>query len=158
MLNQTERNQYISQIEKLPEAAETAVAGLSDEQLDTPYRESSWTIRQVIHHLADSHMNGYVRMRLALTEQKPVLKSYEQDQWAALADYSLPLESSLKILRGVHQRWTVFLRSISQEDWSRTGVHTEAGEVTLDDLLVDYARHGPNHLAPIHTLRKANGW
>jgi hypothetical protein len=146
MLNQEQRKEYIRQIETLPEILESTIRGLSDEKLDVPYRDGGWTIRQVVHHLADSHLSGYARMKLVHTEEKPLLKSYEQNMWAQLSDVHLPLDSSLSILRGLHHRWTVFLRSVPENSWTRTGVHTEHGEMSLDDLLVDYADHGRNHV------------
>ncbi len=149
MLTETERQQYIEKIENLPQIVEDVIRGLSAKQMDTPYREDAWTPRQIIHHLADSHTSGYFRMKLVFTEDLPVLKSYQQERWAKLSDVSMSLESSLLILRGLHARWAVFLRSIPSNAWSRKGTHTEHGEMTLDDLLVDYANHGEVHLSKI---------
>jgi len=150
MLTETERQQYIEKIEALPQRVEDVIRGLSAKQMDIPYREGGWTPRQIIHHLADSHIGGYSRMKLVLTEDMPLLKSYEQEQWAKLSDVTMSLESSLLILRGLHARWVVFLRSIPSNAWSRKGNHTEDGEMTLDDLLADYANHGEVHLSKIH--------
>jgi len=149
MLTEMERQQYIEMIETLPQKAEEAIRGLSGKQLDVPYREGGWTPRQIIHHLADSHISGYARMKLVMTEDMPLLKSYEQERWAKLSDVSMSLESSLLILRGLHARWTVFLKSVPPDGWSRKGSHTEHGEMSLDDLLIDYAKHGELHLSTI---------
>jgi hypothetical protein len=158
MLNDAERKQAIAKIEQLPDLVESTVRGLSDQQLDTTYRDGSWTIRQVIHHLADSHMNGYSRMRMVATEKHPVLKPYDQERWAKLADAKLPLAPSLSILRGLHQRWVEFLKALPQDAWSAKAFHPEHGEMTMDDLLAEYARHGVDHLAPIQRLRQQNSW
>ena len=151
MLTEMERQQYIERIANLPQMVEDVMRGLSAKQMDTQYRDGGWTPRQIIHHLADSHIGGYSRMKLVLTEDMPLLKSYEQEQWAKLSDVSMSLESSLLILRGLHARWVVFLKSIPSDAWSRKGNHTEHGEMTLDDLLVDYANHGEVHLSKIQS-------
>jgi hypothetical protein len=153
MLSKAEREKYILEIETLPQEADALVRELGNSVLDTVYRKDGWTPRQVIHHLADSHMNGYARMKLAYTENKPILKSYKQEQWAALEDVRLPVEPSLTILRGLHKRWGAWLRSVPEDAWARTGNHTEHGEMSLDDLLLDYAQHGKNHLQQIRGLK-----
>ncbi len=149
----------ISAIEELPELIERAVANLNDEQLDTPYREGGWTIRQIVHHVADSHLNAFVRMKLAITEEYPTVKPYDQDAWAVLADYSVPVEPSLAILRGLHMRMAILLRSVdSEQTWQRTVYHPENGDMTLDDFARQYAQHGRHHAEQITGLRTRKGW
>jgi len=158
MATAEERQKQIDRIEELPRLLEEAVRGLDDEQLDTPYREGGWTVRQVVHHLADSHANAVTRMKLILTEDHPTLKTYDQDEWAGLADSALPLEPSLAIVRGLHQRCTALLRAVPEEAWPRTAFHPERGDITLDDLLGLYAGHGANHVRQITDLRARQGW
>jgi uncharacterized damage-inducible protein DinB len=150
--------EMISQIEELPSKVEAAVRGLNDEQLNTPYRQGGWTVRQVVHHLADSHMNAYVRMKLILTEDHPTLKPYDQDEWAKLGDVQQPIDSSLAILRGLHERWAAMLKSVPESAWSRTAFHPESGEVTIEGLLTLYSHHGENHVGQVTNLRAARGW
>ena len=153
MVTAGERHDLIAKIQRLPAVVEAAVKDLNDAQLNTPYRQGGWTVRQVVHHLADSHLNGFVRMKLMLTEARPTLKPYDQDSWAKLPDTAdFAIQSSLVILRGLHERWTVLLQNMSEASWSRSAFHLEVGEVTLDDLLVEYARHGEDHVAQITTL------
>ena len=143
----------------LPDQVEAAVKGLNDAQLDTRYREGGWTVRQVVHHLADSHMNAFVRMKLILTEDHPTLKPYNQDDWAVQADVrDVPIASSLAIVRGLHVRWTLLLRAIPEKAWSRTGMHPERGDVTLQSMLQTYSDHGAKHVEQILGLRRANKW
>lgn len=154
-----QRVQYIDAIAALPGQAESAVAGLDDAALDTPYREGGWTPRQVIHHLADSHMNAFIRMRLIVTEDHPAIKPYDQDAWALLADSSgLPVAPSLAILAGLHDRWAHLLRSLPDDAFSRTAFHPELGEVTLDALVAIYGKHGARHCGQIRDLRDRMGW
>ncbi len=154
-----QRNRYIHAIEELPGLVESAVAGLNDEQLDTSYRDGGWTVRQVIHHLADSHMNAFVRMKLTMTEDYPTIKPYDQDAWAVLPDSKLSVEPSLAILRGLHSRMAALLRSInSEETWRRTAYHPENGDTALDDFARQYAHHGKHHVAQIAELRQRKGW
>lgn len=154
-----DRREKIARIRDLPDALDNLVQDLEDAQLDTPYRDGGWTVRQVVHHLADSHLNAYARMKWILTEDRPTLKTYEQDDWARLPDYTeLSIEPSLAILRGLHARWTALLERLPGSSWSREGQHPEVGKVTLDDLLDLYARHGENHLGQIAKLRVARGW
>lgn len=153
-----DRQERIGRIRSLPSILVEALRGLTDEQLDTPYRDGGWTVRQVVHHLADSHLNAVVRMKLILTEDKPALKAYDQEKWAELADCRMPVEHSIMIIKGLHDRWTRFLENISDEQWSRSGNHPEVGEVTLDGLLKTYAHHGANHVKQITDLRDAKGW
>jgi hypothetical protein len=159
MLTATERHDLMAKMRRLPSAVETAVKDLTNAQLNTPYREGGWTVRQVVHHLADSHLNGFVRMKLMLTEAGPVLKPYDQEAWAKLPDTAaMPIDSSLSILRGLHERWFALLESLSEASWSRSALHPEVGVVTLADLLADYARHGEQHVEQVTKLRAAQGW
>lgn len=154
-----ERKGRVEHIRALPDLVEKAVDGLDDRQLDTPYREGGWTIRQVVHHLADSHMNAMIRMKLILTEDRPTLKPYNQDEWAKLADTSkAPIASAISILRGLHERWVVLLEGIRDDQWNRSALHPESGELTLNDLLATYARHGENHVKQINSLRAEQRW
>jgi len=143
------RNALIDEIAATPGKVRAAVAGLSDAQLDTPYRPGGWTARQVVHHMADSHMNSYIRTKLALTESEPTIKPYDQDRWAVLPDSTLPVEVSLNILDGLHHRWVVLLRSLSEEDFARTFVHPELGPMVLDKNIALYAWHGRHHTGHI---------
>lgn len=152
------RSALIAQIAALPAQLEIVVSNLDRSQLDTPYRVDGWTVRQVVHHLADSHMNAYIRMKLALTEDRPRFKTYEQDEWARLPDSSLPLAPSLSILRGLHERWATLLEGLPEEVWARVGEHPESGTVTLDDLLASYAAHGARHVRQIIDLCADRGW
>jgi hypothetical protein len=153
-----ERTEKIKKIADLPGILEKAVAGLDDPQLDTPYREGGWTVRQVVHHLADSHMNALIRTKLMLTEERPPLKGYAQEDWARLPDSKLPVRPSLDLLKGLHERWTHLLQSITEEQWTRTGMHSESGQITLENILNTYSRHGENHVAQITGLRTGRGW
>jgi hypothetical protein len=153
------RHEQISIIAGLPQNVRAAVEGLTREQLDTPYRPEGWTVRQVVHHLADSHLNGYVRVKLALTEQGPTIKPYDEAQWALLADSRMPLEPSLAILDGLHQRWAAIYRAMREEDFARTFAHPERAErLTLDHHLHIYAWHSQHHVAHITSLRRRQRW
>jgi hypothetical protein len=155
----SDRSTKIAKIRELPANLEKAVAGLSDQQLDTPYREGGWTLRQVVHHLADSHMNAFVRMKLILTEDNPTIKPYNQDAWATQADYlNVPLAASLGILRGLHERWARVMESVPEQAWQRTANHPERGPVTLEGMLTTYANHGEKHVEHIMGLRRDRKW
>jgi len=159
MLTAQERAALINQIKSLPSAVRAAVNGLSESQLATPYRDGGWTVRQVVHHMADSHMNAFIRMKLILTEENPTLKAYDQDMWALLPDVSgTPIAVSMGILEGLHTRWGVLLEGQPDSSWSRTALHPENGPVTLESMLKTYARHGEKHVEHITTLRKSRGW
>lgn len=159
MITKAKTLSSIEHIRSLPAHLLSALEGLSDEQLDTPYRQGGWTVRQVVHHLADSHANAFIRMKLVLTEDHPILKPYNQDLWADLPDgKQLPISYSIDILRGLHAKWGVFLDNLSDDDLSRTGNHLDDGPVTLERLIDGYARHGINHVVQITTLRKTQGW
>lgn len=152
------REEWIRELEGLPGNLRNAVAGLSDKQLDSPYRPGGWTVRQVVHHLPDSHINSYCRFRLALTESAPTVKAYEEALWAELPDArKSPLEPSLFLLEGLHGRFTALLRSMTEVDFSRTFRHAELGEIRLDWTLGLYAWHS-HHVAHITNLRLREGW
>ncbi|MCC7437160.1 MAG: putative metal-dependent hydrolase [Armatimonadetes bacterium] len=150
--------EQIAAINILPAQLRNAVAGLNDQQLDTPYRDGGWTLRQVVHHVADSHLNAFIRTKLMLAEDHPTLKPYDQDNWATLPDNQLPVESSLQLIDGLHQRWTVLLASLSDGDWDRTAFHPENGVMSLHNIIQLYAVHGGNHVAQIVGLRERMGW
>ena len=154
-----ERRRAIAAIAAAPALYRAALAGLTPKQLDTPYRPDGWTIRQVVHHVPDSHMNAYVRFKLALTEEQPTLKPYQEARWAELADTkATPIETSLALLESLHERWVTLLRSMSAEDFARTLNHPEMGVGTLDRTLALYAWHGAHHAAHITSLRDRMGW
>lgn len=158
-MNAEERKQHIDRIRQAPDRVRKALDGLTESQLDTPYRTGGWTIRQVVHHLADSHMNAFVRMKLVLTEETPALKAYDQDDWAMLPDVtSAPLDGSLRILDGLHERWAILLEDLADANWARTGIHAERGVVTLENLLTTYADHGDKHVEHILKCRRDHGW
>lgn len=158
-VTEEEREKFIDEIAAAPAQLRKAVAGLSDEQLDTPYRTDGWTTRQVIHHLADSHLNSYMRFRLALTEDEPTIKPYDEARWADLADAKQgPVEVSLSLLESLHERWVMLLRSLKPEDFTRTFRHPERGVVTLDRNVGLYAWHSRHHLAHITSLRERMSW
>src|SRR5512140_1040908 len=154
-----ERRQFLDQIAAAPSRLRDAVAGLSERQLDTPYRDGGWSIRQVVHHVPDSHLNAYVRTKLALTEHEPTIKPYDEAAWAALADSrDTPVEVSLTIFEAIHQRWLTLLRSMTDADYAKTSRHPEHGVRTVDWLLGLYAWHVRHHTAHITSLRERNGW
>lgn len=154
-----ERRALFDEIAAAPERLRKAVAGLSDQQLDTPYRDGGWSVRQVAHHVPDSHLNAYIRTKLALTENEPTIKPYDEAAWAKLADSrDTPVEVSLSIFDNVHRRWLTLLRSLREEDFARTFRHPEHGVRTLDWLVGLYAWHGRHHTAHITSLRERNGW
>jgi len=153
------RQQAIDSIAGTPAKLKAALSGLHDAQLDTPYRDGGWTVRQVAHHVPDSHLNAYVRFRLALTEDQPTIKPYEEARWAELADAkSAPVAVSLALLEPLHDRWVRLLRSLTAADFARTFVHPEHGVRTLDWMLFLYAWHGRHHTAHITELREQKGW
>jgi uncharacterized damage-inducible protein DinB len=158
-ISEQDRQTFIQQIAEAPAALWSAVTGLSEAQLDTPYREGGWTVRQVVHHLADSHMNALVRFKLAMTEDQPVIKTYDQKRWAELPDAkTAPAVVSLSLVDMVHKRLVTLLRSMSPADFARTMNHPEQGIVTLDRYLSLYAWHGRHHIAHITGLRERMGW
>jgi uncharacterized damage-inducible protein DinB len=154
-----QRQKWIASIAATPKRFRAAVAGLKDAQLETPYREGGWTVRQVVHHVADSHLNAYIRTRWTLTEAGPTIKPYEEKSWAELEDAKhAPIEISLSLLDSLHDRWTRLLNSLRPEDFSRTFRHPEHGERTLDWLVQLYEWHGRHHATHITALRERQGW
>jgi hypothetical protein len=158
-LTAEQKAEFLAAVSQTPANLRSAVSGLSEQQLDTPYRPEGWTVRQVIHHVPDSHMNAYVRFKLALTENEPTIKLYAEDRWAALADsQTTPIEVSLMLLESLHTRWMRLLGSLSAADWKRTFRHPELGVMSLERTLALYAWHGRHHVAHITSLRERNGW
>ena len=177
-----QRDSFIEQIAGMPALLRQAVEGLSTAQLSTPYRPGGWTVRQVVHHIPDSHLNGYARMKLALTETLPTIKTYNQEDWVAIADLRTPVEASLRLLEGLHELWAGMLRSLSDEQWQRGFIHPELaaqpagdggqadtplrrlfvsdsrGVITVEGVLPTYAWHGRHHVAHITALRERMGW
>jgi hypothetical protein len=159
VITDAQREQLIDQIEQAPAQLRQAVAGLTEKQIDAPYRPGGWTVRQLVHHLADSHLNAYIRLRLALTEDETTIKPYAQERWATLEDArTAPPELSLSLLESLHRRWVLLLRSLRPEDFARTFRHPELGVVTLDKYLGMAAWHGRHHIAHISALRDRMGW
>jgi len=154
----TSRRDAIAAVAAVPERVRAAVRDLTDDQLDTPYRPGGWTVRQLVHHLADSHLNALTRLKLALTEDQPTIKPYDQEAWARLPDSREPIEPSLLILDGLHRRWAALLNALSPDDFERTWDHPEDGVLTIDGLLALYAWHGKHHVAHITSLRDRQGW
>jgi uncharacterized damage-inducible protein DinB len=153
------RNRHIDQISGLPARMRQAVAELKEDQFNAPYRDGGWTVRQVVHHVPDSHLNAYIRFKWAITEDAPTIKSYDQAAWAALKDSQLtPVDVSLALLEALHSRWTVLLRSFKADDFQRTFNHPESGPHDLDWLLSLYSWHGNHHVAHITNLRERMKW
>jgi len=153
------RAESMRRIAEAPAALRLAVAGLTDAQLDTPYREGGWSLRQVVHHVADSHLNMYIRLKLALSEENPPFKAYDEARWAEFPDAKrLPVATSLTLLDVIHERMLVVLRSMAPADFARTGNHSENGPTSLDTILALYAWHGAHHAAHITGLRARKGW
>ena len=153
------REKFIRTIEKLPPNLKDAVENLSDEQLDTPYRPEGWTVRQTVHHLADSHLNSFCRFKLGLSEDTPTIKTYDEAVWAETTDSkNAPVELSLSIIDGLHARWTRLLKSMSDEDFNRKINHPERGAMSLGELLALYDWHSRHHTAHIAKLKERQGW
>src|SRR4030081_608112 len=158
-LTQEKKEKCLSEIDPAPATLRAAVPWLSDQQLDTEYRPGGWTVRQVVHPVPDSHMNAYVRFKLALTEEEPTIKPYAEDRWAVLADTrTTPIEVSLMLLESLHTRWMRLLGSLGAADWKRTFRHQELGVMNLERMLALYAWHGRHHVAHITSLRERSGW
>jgi hypothetical protein len=154
-----DRERYVGAIAALPDEVRAATDGLSDTQLDTPYRNGGWTVRQVVHHLADNNLHAYVRCRRAVTEDTPRVEPFDPDVWADLPDARHgPLQPSLALLDGIHARWTHFLEALSPSDWTRAYEHASMGETRLDAAMARYAWHGRHHVAQITALRERKGW
>lgn len=159
MITEAHRIQWIKDIEEMPALLRNAVTGLNQKQLDTPYRPDGWTVRQVVHHLPDSHINSYVRFKWTLTEDKPVIKAYDEASWAMLADSSADIELSLALLDSLHARWVVLLSAMSDADFEKSFVHPESGkEIGLARNLALYSWHGSHHVAHVTSLRERMGW
>ena len=158
-LTQDQKRAFLDDIAQTPKNLRAAVQGLSAAQFDTPYRPGGWTVRQVVHHVPDSHLNSYMRFKLALTEDEPTIKPYAEDRWAELADTkATPVEVSLTLLDSLHDRWVRLLRSLTPEEWKRTFRHPDLGAMTLEKTLALYAWHGRHHVAHITALRERSGW
>jgi len=158
-LTMDDRRSLIAMIAECPRHLRAAVANLSEQQLDTPYRDGGWSVRQVAHHVPDSHLNAYVRLKLALTEDEPTIKPYEEARWAELADTrDVPIDVSLALLDSLHTRFVAVLESMREEDFKRKLRHPDHGVVDLDWLLQLYAWHSRHHVAHITSLRARNGW
>jgi uncharacterized damage-inducible protein DinB len=158
-IDESHLTRWIGEIEGAPRMFRQAVAGLSDEQLDTPYRPGGWTVRQVVHHVPDSHLNAYIRFKLALTEQEPTIKPYAESEWAKLEDGRTgSVDVSLTLLEALHTRWARVLRAMALADFERTLNHPENGVLRLDYMLGMYAWHGHHHTAHITSLRERMGW
>lgn len=154
-----ERRSWIADLAGLPAIMHAVVAGMTPEQLNTPYRPGGWTVRQVVHHVADSHINGYVRFKLALTENVPTIKPYDEARWASLPDYeSTPIEVSLTLIETLHDRWVRVLRSMTDGDFKRRLHHPESGTLNLGCYLAVYSWHSRHHAAHIASLRSRMGW
>jgi len=153
------RGTWIGEIAEAPAQLRAAVQGLNESQFDTPYRDGGWTVRQVVHHVPDSHLNAYVRFKLALTEDNPTIKPYEEALWARLPDTAATqVGVSLMLLEALHRRWVVLLRAMQESEWSRTYIHPEDGQLRLDYILGMYAWHGKHHIAHVTSLRERMGW
>jgi hypothetical protein len=152
------RTTAIAAIADLPVKMRAAVRGLTNKQLDAPYRPGGWTVRQVVHHVPDSHMNALIRLKLALTEENPTVKPYDEKAFAELADQQLPIDVSLAILDGLHARWTALLRTLAPEQFARPLYHPEIGAITVDYLVQTYGWHSRHHVAHITRLRAREGW
>ena len=150
---------FLTDIAQTPSRLRASAQGLSPKQLDTPYRPGGWTVRQVIHHVPDSHLNSYVRFKLALTEENPTIKPYAEDRWAELGDTkTTPIEVSLALLDSLHDRWVRLLQSLTAQEWKKTFRHPQLGEMDLEKTLALYAWHGRHHVAHITELRKRMAW
>jgi hypothetical protein len=157
--DRSHRSAAIADIAELPQKMRAAVAGLDDRQLDTPYRPDGWTVRQLVHHVADSHMNALIRLKLALSEASPTIKPYDENAWAVLADARLPIELSLAILDGVHGRWDALNAALTEADYGRLWTHPEHGKTfTIDWLLQTYGWHSRHHVAHVTALRARQNW
>ena len=152
------RTRAVRDIAEAPVRLREALSGLGDERLDTPHRPGGWTLRQIAHHLPDSHLNAYARFKLTLTEEKPTIRPYDQAKWADLADSRIPVDRSLLFLEGLHARWTALMESLPGTAWSRELHHPEMGTLRLDQLLALYGWHSRHHVAQITAARERNGW
>ena len=157
--SQQQREQWLNDLKFLPTDLEMAVTNLDEFQLDTPYREGGWTVKQLVHHVADSHANAYIRFKLGLTEDNPPVKPYNEKEWALLNDVqTVPINVSLTWLHAMHQRWVATISDLADEQWQRTVLHPQHNEISLWFLLGMYAWHGKHHIAHITSLREQNNW
>ena len=153
------RADLIEKIASTPSRLSDAVRDLTDARLETPYRDGGWTVAQVVHHVADSHMNGFIRVKLALTEESPTIKPYDENAWARLADMRLPVRVSLELRDGIHTRWVAVYRAMAEDQFARSFLHPEHGKrMTLDYHLQEYAWHSRHHVAHVTELRRRAGW
>lgn len=152
------RKSFIQTIADLPTNLHNATGDLNDEQLDTPYRPGGWTVRQTVHHIADSHINSFIRFKLALTEHAPTIRPYYEDRWAELADSTMPIDVSMKMIEGLHSRWTTLLHSMTDEDFNKPLKHPDSGDWTLETMLGLYDWHSRHHTAHITKLRERENW
>ena len=157
-MNSEDRAALIDTLASVPAKLRAATEGLNDEQLDAPYRPGGWTVRQVVHHVADASLHQYTRFKLALTEDNPTIKAFEETEWAALADSKLPIASSHSLVEGLYVRWDALVRAMSESDFSRNFVHPVYGPMDLNKALAMYAWHGMHHIAHITALRERMGW
>ena len=158
-LSEEQKSHFLDDIEQTPARLKAAVKGLSEQQLETPYRDGGWTVRQVVHHVPDSHLNSYIRFKLALTEEEPTIRPYFEDRWAELPEAkTAPIELSLSLLEDLHKRWMLMLRALKPAEWKRTFRHPEIGLMTLEKNLALYAWHGRHHVAHVTALRERMGW
>ena len=158
-LDEAGRERHLRSIETLPERLRQAVDGLDDDQLDTPYRPGGWTVRQVVHHLVDSHVNAYVRFKLAATESEPTIRVYDEKAWARESEAATaPVGLSLDLLEALHRRWVVWMRDLPEDAWSRGLRHPESGPMNLSQLLSVYGWHSEHHLAHVLRVREREGW
>jgi uncharacterized damage-inducible protein DinB len=158
-LTEQQKSRFLDDLEQTPARLRAAVQGLSEQQLETPYRDGGWTVRQVVHHVPDSHMNSYVRFKLALTEDEPTIRPYMENLWAELPEAkTAPVELSLALLESLHKRWNLMLRGIRPDQWNRTFRHPEMGTMNLEKALALYAWHGHHHVAHVTALREKMGW
>jgi uncharacterized damage-inducible protein DinB len=159
VLSAADRRALIAQLADAPGLLAAEVAGLTDRQLDTPYRPGGWTVRQVVHHVPDSHMNAYIRCKLAVTEDRPPVKTYKEDLWAECHEAkTAPIRISLALLEVLHERWVMWLRSLDDASFARTALHPDWGPMRVDDFLMLYSWHGRHHTAHIHALRVRESW
>ncbi len=158
-ITETHINEWITTLEKLPGKLEQLTRGLSDEQLNTPYRPGGWTIRQVVHHISDSHHHSYIRFKWAMTEDNPIIKAYNEQAWANQFDYEAPIEHSLQHIKAIHTKLVYFLRGLKGKDLERTFIHPETRDVVvLNWNIGNYAWHGNHHYAHVRNTMKQNGW
>ncbi len=157
-ITEDDRLNAIASIAEMPEQLRNAVEGLNSEQLNTPYREDGWTVRQLVHHIADSHMNAFIRIRLALTEDWPTIKPYDEKAWATLHDAVAPVEWSLELIEALHARWVMMLQALTEEQWTRGYRHPESGETTVELATLIYGWHSRHHVAHITHLRTTKRW